>query len=120
MSILGNIIWFLFGGAAMGLSWSAAGVLWSLTIIGIPVGKQCFKIATLCFFPFGKYVIAPNNTTGNFLLNLLWICFTGLPLAMAATLLGIFYYVTIVGIPFGKQYFKLARLALTPFGAAIM
>lgn len=120
MSILGNIIWFLFGGAAMGLSWSAAGVLWSLTIIGIPVGKQCFKIATLCFFPFGKYVIAPNNTTGNFLLNLLWICFTGLPLATAATLLGIFYYVTIVGIPFGKQYFKLARLALTPFGTAIM
>ena len=120
MSILGNIIWFLFGGAAMGLSWCAAGVLWSLTIIGIPVGKQCFKIATLCFFPFGKYVIAPNNTTGNFLLNLLWICIAGVPLAIAATSLGILYCVTIVGIPFGKQYFKLARLALTPFGATIM
>ena len=120
MSILGNIICFLFGGAAMGLSWCVAGVLWSLTIIGIPVGKQCFKIATLCFFPFGKYVIAPNNTTGNFLLNLLWICITGVPLSMAATSLGILYCVTIVGIPFGKQYFKLARLALTPFGATIM
>lgn len=120
MSILGNIIWFLFGGAAMGLSWCAAGVLWSLTIIGIPVGKQCFKIATLCFFPFGKYVIAPNNTTGNFLLNLLCICITGVPLAIAATSLGILYCVTIVGIPVGKQYFKLARLSLTPFGATIM
>ena len=120
MSIFGNIIWFLFGGAAMGLSWCAACVLWSLTIIGIPVGKQCFKIATLCFFPFGKYVIAPNNTTGNFLLNLLWICITGVPLAIAATSLGILYCVTIVGIPVGKQYFKLARLSLTPFGATIM
>ena len=52
----------------MGLSWVAAGVLWSLTIVGIPVGKQCFKFATLCFFPFGKHVIASNNTTGNFCL----------------------------------------------------
>lgn len=120
MSLLGNIIWFLFGGAVMGLSWVAAGVLWALTIVGIPVGKQCFKFATLCFFPFGKHVIASNNTTGNFLLNLLWVCFTGLPLAMVASLIGALYYITIIGIPFGKQYFKLARLALTPFGAVIM
>lgn len=120
MSLLGNIIWFLFGGAVMGLSWVAAGVLWSLTIVGIPVGKQCFKFATLCFFPFGKHVIVSNNTTGNFLLNLLWVCFTGLPLAMAASLIGALYYITIIGIPFGKQYFKLARLALTPFGVVIM
>lgn len=120
MSAIGNILWFVFGGAAMGLSWTIAGVLWSLTIIGIPAGRQCFKIASFCFFPFGKAVIAPRSTTGNFLLNLLWICFTGLPLAVAAASLGILYYMTIIGIPFGKQYFKLARLSLAPFGSAIM
>lgn len=120
MSILGNIIWFLFGGAFMGISWCVAGILWSITIIGIPAGKQCFKIASLCFFPFDKYVIAPNGTTCNFLLNLIWICVTGLPLALTATILGCLYCISIVGIPFGKQYFKLARLSLTPFGSIIM
>ena len=114
------MIWFLFGGVGMGLSWVAAGVLWSVTVVGIPVGRQCFKIASLCFFPFGRHVIAPNHATGNFLLNLLWICFTGVPLAMAAASLGIFYCLTIVGIPFGRQYFKLARLSLTPFGTVIL
>ena len=104
----------------MGISWCVAGILWSITIIGIPAGKQCFKIASLCFFPFDKYVIAPNGTTCNFLLNLIWICVTGLPLALTATILGCLYCISIVGIPFGKQYFKLARLSLTPFGSIIM
>jgi uncharacterized membrane protein YccF (DUF307 family) len=118
MGILGNIIWFMFGGAVTGLLWCFAGIIWSITLIGIPIGKQCFKIAKLCFFPFGKTV---ENTggTGSFLLNMLWICFTGWTLAVEAVVIGLIYCLTIVGIPFGKQYFKIAKLALMPFGSEV-
>ncbi len=119
MSILGNIIWFVLGGAVTGLLWCFAGVIWSITLIGIPVGKQCFKIAGLCFFPFGKTVENAGGT-GSFLLNMLWICFTGWTLAVEATAIGLIYCLTIVGIPFGKQYFKIAKLALMPFGANVV
>lgn len=87
-------------------------------LIGIPVGKQCFKIAKLCFFPFGKTVENAGGT-GIFLLNMLWICLTGWTLAVEATVIGLIYCLTIVGIPFGKQYFKIAKLALMPFGTDV-
>ena len=120
VSFIGNIIWFLTGGGFMGVSWYVAGVLWTITIIGIPVGKQCFKIGTVCFFPFGKYVLSPSGGTDHFLLNLLWICITGLPLAITESVIGIGLYCTVVGIPFGKQHFKIARLSLIPFGSMVV
>lgn len=118
MSCLGNTIWFLFGGAITGCSWIFAGICWSITVIGIPVGKQCFKIARLCFFSFGKQV-SYGSSTGSFLLNVCWIIYTGWALAIEATIIGILFCLTIIGIPFGKQFFKIAHLALTPFGAEI-
>lgn len=118
MSILGNIIWFVLGGALTGLLWCFAGIIWSITIIGIPVGRQCFKIARLCFSTFGKSVVYTGGT-GSFLLNMLWICLTGWSLAVESTVIGVIYCLTIVGIPFGKQYFEIARLALMPFGSEI-
>ena len=118
MSILGNIIWFMLGGAVTGLLWCFAGLIWSITIIGIPVGKQCFKIARLCFFPFGK-TVEYNGGTGTFLLNLCWILFSGWTLAVEASMIGLVYCITIIGIPFARQYFKIAKLSLMPFGAQI-
>lgn len=119
MSILGNILWFVFGGAISGLSWCLAGVLWCISIVGIPVGLQCFKIARLTFFPFGKEVIYGGGA-GSLLLNVLWIILSGLPLALEHLVFGAILCVTIVGIPFGLQQFKLAKLALMPFGAAVV
>ena len=119
MSILGNILWFVFGGAISGLSWCLAGVLWCISIMGIPVGLQCFKIAGLTFFPFGKEVIYGGGA-GSLLLNVLWIILSGLPLALEHLVFGAILCVTIVGIPFGLQQFKLAKLALMPFGAAVV
>lgn len=119
MSTLGNIIWFLFGGICQGLSWFFVGLVWCVTIIGIPVGKQCFKIAKLSFFPFGKEIVN-NGSAGSFLLNILWLLFGGIELAIVSFLNGLLFCVTIVGIPFGKQCFKLARLALMPFGTEII
>ena len=92
-----------------------AGLLWCVTIIGIPVGVQCFKLASLAFFPFGKEVVYGGGL-GSFFLNLAWLLVSGLPLACQAFLNGCLFCVTIVGIPFGLQCFKLAKLALMPFG----
>ena len=87
MSILGNILWFVFGGAISGLSWCLAGVLWCISIVGIPVGLQCFKIAGLTFFPFGKEVIYGGGA-GSLLLNVFWIILSGLPLALEHLVFG--------------------------------
>ena len=102
----------------MGISWLLAGVLWCITIIGIPIGVQCFKFAGLCFFPFGKEVEYGGGAT-SVLLNLLWILFSGLPLATEAAVLGYLFCLTVVGIPFGLQCFKIAKLALMPFGSEV-
>ena len=118
MGCLGNLLWFIFGGAVSGLSWLAAGCLWCITIVGRPVGMQCFKFASLSFFPFGKEV-RYGGGAGSFLLNIIWLIISGLPLALEHLALGIVLCITIVGIPFGMQQFKLAKLALMPFGAEI-
>ena len=118
MGCLGNLLWFLFGGALSGLSWGLAGCLWCISILGIPVGLQCFKFASLCFFPFGKE-IRYSSSTGSFLLNIFWLLFSGFWLALEHLGLGILLCITIVGIPFGLQQFKIAKLALMPFGAEI-
>lgn len=118
MSCLGNILWFLFGGFITGISWLLAGVIWCITIIGIPIGRQCFKFAGLCFFPFGKEVKYGGGNV-NLLLNIIWLLITGLALAVEAAVLGCLLCVTIIGIPFGMQCFKIAKLALMPFGSRI-
>ena len=85
---------------------------------GDPVGMQCFKIAGLTFFPFGKEV-QYGGGAGSFLLNLVWLILSGLPLALEHVVCGAFLCVTVIGIPFGMQHFKLAKLALMPFGAEV-
>lgn len=81
MGCLGNVLWFVFGGAVSGLSWCLAGCLWCITVVGIPVGMQCFKFAALSFFPFGKEV-QYGGGAGSFLLNIIWLIVSGLPLTV--------------------------------------
>lgn len=119
MGCLGNALWFIFGGFFSGLGWGLAGCLWSLTIVGLPVGIQCFKFAGLCFFPFGREVRYGGGTV-SLLLNIVWIIVSGLPLAAGSAAMGCVLCATIVGIPFGLQHFKLAKLALMPFGAEVV
>ena len=118
MGCLGNILGFMCGGCLSGLSWALAGCLWCLTIVGIPVGLQCFKFASLSFFPFGKEVIYGGGA-GSLLLNIIWLSISGLWLAAESAVIGTALCITIIGIPFGLQHFKLARLALMPFGAEL-
>lgn len=119
MSCLGNVIWFFCGGLWQGLLWTLAGVLWSITIIGIPIGRQCFKFASLAFFPFGKEICYGGGTMSLFA-NIAWIIISGIPLAVTAVLNGVLLCCTIIGIPFGLQCFKIAKLALMPFGADVV
>lgn len=119
MSCLGNLLWFIFGGFFQGLGWGLAGILWCITIIGIPVGKQCFKFAALSFCPFGKEVVYGGGA-GSVLLNIIWLLLSGIPLALGIALNGVLFCITIVGIPFGLQCFKLAKLAFMPFGSQII
>lgn len=119
MGCLGNLLWFIFGGFIMGISWILAGILWCITIIGIPIGLQCFKFASLAFFPFGKEVVYGGGA-GSLLLNILWIIITGIPLAIEAAMIGAIFCITIIGIPFGLQCFKIAKLALMPFGSSVV
>lgn len=119
MGCLGNLLWFLCGGFISGLTWGLFGCLWCLTIVGIPVGIQCFKFASLSFFPFGKEV-RYGGGAGSLLLNIVWLIVSGIPLAVESAVLGCLLCVTVIGIPFGIQHFKLAKLALMPFGAEIV
>ena len=119
MTFLGNILWFIFGGFISGLLWLVSGLLWCITIIGIPWGLQCFKFAALAFAPFGREV-QYSTGTGSFLLNVLWIILTGVPMAIEHTVTGLVLCVTIIGIPFGLQHFKIAKLALMPFGSRVL
>ena len=118
MGCLGNILWIIFGGFASGLGWALAGVLWCITIIGAPIGHQCFKLAKLSFFPFGKTVEYGGGPV-SLIANILWLIFSGIPLAVGFAAWGIVLFATIICAPFGIQMFKLAKLALMPFGAKV-
>jgi uncharacterized membrane protein YccF (DUF307 family) len=119
MSLLGNIVWFILGGFWGGVLWLFSGVFWCVTIIGIPYGLQCFKFATLSFCPFGKTVIYSASGV-SFIVNVIWFLLNGWWMALRYFLLGCVWCITIIGIPFGKQCFKLARLSLSPFGATVV
>lgn len=118
MGCLGNILWFVFGGWISGLSWLIAGCIWCITIVGIPWGLQCFKFASLSFCPFGKEVVYGGGAV-SVIANIIWLLISGIPLAVENAMLGVIMCITIIGIPFGKQYFKIAALSLMPFGSEI-
>ncbi|MBQ9010760.1 MAG: YccF domain-containing protein [Clostridia bacterium] len=118
MKTLGNILWFLFGGFLSGLAWVVSGLILCITIIGIPLGRQCFKFASLSFWPFKKEIVFGGGSVST-IANIIWVIFFGLPMAVGNMILGLLWCITIVGIPFGKQFFKIARLALMPFGAKV-
>lgn len=117
MKYLGNIIWFIFVGFLSFVAWTLLGIVLCFTIIGIPFGKQCFKIAKLTIWPIGATV---NSNMGKHpIANILWMIFLGWELMITYFFIGLIYCITIIGIPFGKQCFKLAVLALIPFGATV-
>lgn len=119
MSVIGNLIWIIFGGLVGAIGWVIAGIICCITIVGIPFGKQCFKLANLQLEPFGKEVVNSRGTAVGVVGNILWIIFLGWELALANLISACIFGITIVGIPFAIQSLKLAKLSLMPFGKEI-
>ena len=121
MKFLGNILWLVLGGFIVSLYYFIVGVLFCITIIGIPFGLQLIKLAGFALWPFG-HDIQPDTNDGGclaILLNVIWILLGGIEIAMLHVTFGAILCLTIIGIPFGLQHFKMALLALIPFGKKI-
>lgn len=122
MKTLGNIIWLLFGGLMIALEYFIAGVLLMVTIIGIPFGLQALKLGVMAIWPFGSQVVPIESSSGclNLIMNIIWIIIGGIPIAITHLFWGVILCITIIGIPFGKQHFKMLPLALFPFGKQVI
>lgn len=122
MNFFGNIMWFILGGFIVSLCYFLVGAVFCLTIIGIPFGIQLFKIGLFALWPFGSEVVSDTNDGSclAILMNVLWILFGGIEVATLHVGFGILCCLTIIGIPFGLQHFKMTLLALVPFGKKIV
>ena len=122
MNFIGNIIWVVFGGAIISLGYILGGLVLCLTIVGIPFGVQIMRLGKFALWPFGGDVQPKRNATGclQLLMNVLWIIFGGIEVALGHLTMGVIFCITIVGIPFGMQHFKLMMLALMPFGNTVV
>jgi uncharacterized membrane protein YccF (DUF307 family) len=129
MTLLLNILWFIFGGFAAGLAWVVGGLVLAVTIVGLPWAGAAFRIAGFSFAPFGRRVVDRRYVTGHadlgtgsmgFVLNVIWFLFAGWYIALAHVMIGVAQCVTIIGIPFAIQHFKLAIIAFAPVGRSVV
>jgi uncharacterized membrane protein YccF (DUF307 family) len=118
MSLLGNVIWLIFGGLLTGVGYILGGLALCLTIIGIPFGIQSIKLGFAAFAPFGKEVVEVDNANSilRIIFNVLWLVLFGWEIAIVHLLHALILAITIIGLPFAKQHIKLLPIALFPFG----
>jgi len=121
MSLLGNILWLIFGGLIAGLGYIVGGLLTCITIVGIPFGIQAMKIGVATFAPFGKQIVElpEANSPLRLILNVIWLVLFGWEIALAHATSALILAITIIGIPFALQHLKLIPLALLPFGRTL-
>src|SRR6218665_1020090 len=122
MNLIGNLIWLIFGGFFAAFGYFMGGLVLCVTIIGMPWGLQCFKMAGLVLWPFGKKVISDSSQKGclSIFFNLIWIVCGGLYTAFVHLIMGFILCITVIGIPWGKQHFKLLEISLMPFGKRVI
>lgn len=121
MNLLLNIIWVVFGGLMIAIEYAISSLVMMVTIIGIPFGLQTLKLAALALWPFGTQIVDTSWPSGCLagIMNVIWWFVGGIPIALTHLCWGLIFCVTVVGIPFGLQHFKLMKLALFPFGNSI-
>lgn len=122
MRIIGNMLWLVFGGLEAAIGYFTGSLAMACTIIGLPVAFQTFKIGLLCLWPFGAEIEDTDSLDGciRIPLNVLWIIMGGLWAWLMHIIFGVLLFITIIGIPFGRQHFKMARLSLAPFGKRVL
>ena len=121
MKSLGNILWLIFGGLLIAIIYFLVGLIMCLTLIGIPFGAQLFKLGTYSLWPFGHEIQYGPNEPGclSTVMNLLWILLGWGEIAIIHLVFGLLFCITIVGIPWGVQHFKMAWNSIFPFGKVI-
>ena len=122
MRFIGNIIWLVFGGIIISFEYLISSILLMMTIVGIPFGIQTLKLAIVALWPFGTEIRIKPRSSGclSTIMNLIWIFIGGFWISITHLIFGVLFAITIIGIPFARQHFKLAGLALTPFGKEII
>ena len=122
MGCLMNVLWLVFAGILTAVEYMIASLLMMITIVGLPFGMQTMKMAGLALWPFGKEVRSGERSGGclYILMNVLWIFLGGIWICLSHLGFGVLLCITVIGIPFGMQHFKLAALALAPFGKDIV
>ena len=120
MKVLGNIVWWLCGGLETAVEYFVASVALMITVVGIPFGLQTLKLGQMMLWPFCSRVVKkPTSGCLNTVMNVVWFFVGGIWIWLTHAFFGVLLYITIIGIPFGRQHFKLARIALTPFGREV-
>ena len=122
MNFIGNVLWLVFGGLAAALGYIFGGFVLCVTLVGIPFGLQCFKLAGLMLWPFGRRVVSTNSGMGclSIFANIIWLICGGLYTALVHLVFAAILFITIIGIPFARQHLKLMELSLMPFGKAVI
>jgi uncharacterized membrane protein YccF (DUF307 family) len=122
MHFLGNLIWLIFGGIIIAIEYLVGSIILMITIVGIPFGIQTLKMASMAIWPFGRDTRVDVRASGclYILMNILWLLCGGLWIALTHAIFGALLCITIIGIPFGLQHFKLTAIALSPFGRDIV
>lgn len=122
MNLIGNLIWLIFGGIIIAVEYLIGSIILMITIAGIPFGLQTLKMASLSLWPFGRDTRVHSRSSGclYIFMNLLWLICGGIWIAITHAIFGALLCITIIGIPFGLQHFKLTGIALSPFGRDII
>jgi len=122
MTLLGNIVWLVFGGIIIAIQYFIGSLFLFITIVGIPFGLQTLKMASMALWPFGRDTRVDVRASGclYILMNVIWLLFGGISIALSHAFFGALLCITIIGIPFGLQHFKLTAIALSPFGRDIV
>jgi uncharacterized membrane protein YccF (DUF307 family) len=122
MNFFGNLIWLIFGGIIIAIEYVVGSIILMVTIVGIPFGLQTLKMASLALWPFGRDTRVQARASGclYIFMNVLWLFTGGLCIAITHAIFGLLLCITIIGIPFGLQHFKLTAIALSPFGRDIV
>jgi uncharacterized membrane protein YccF (DUF307 family) len=122
MNILGNIVWLVFGGIIIAIEYFIGSLFLFITIVGIPFGLQTLKMASMALWPFGRDTRVDVRASGclYIIMNVIWLLTGGIWIALSHAFFGALLCITIIGIPFGVQHFKLTAIALSPFGRDII
>jgi len=128
INLILNVLWFIFGGFAAGLAWIVGAGVLAITIVGLPWVPAVFRIGLFAFAPFGRHAVPRDALNGQGdlgtgclggVLNVIWFLFAGWWIALAHVVIGAAQAITLIGIPFTIQHFKLAGLAIAPVGKTL-